>query len=287
MVGKVLCERFDNKKLHVYSSLMPSVSCVYYSRIDDDGSRLLNFLNAVDVVIYVSNIGTPVDSILDFPANTIKNCNFFLNFIAALKVLTKPIPWIIFISSGGAVYGNVEPILNGIKESHSCNPITPYGMHKFSMERWLQFAAQELGFNWNILRPANLYGKSLGDDRNQGVIGVWAKKLSLGDSICIPSSKNITRDYLHVDDFCNAIELLLKNRVAPNVIYNVGTNSGHSILDILDVFKIYFDDIKIVESELYDNPILWNVLNSDLLIGHVNWKPNYDLDTGISEFLSL
>ncbi len=63
---------------------------------------------------------------------------------------------IIFISSGGAIYG--EPDYFPADEEHPTRPLSPYGITKLTGEKYVQFYHHVYNLNFGILRYANVYG---------------------------------------------------------------------------------------------------------------------------------
>jgi len=64
---------------------------------------------------------------------------------------------IIFVSSGGTVYG--IPNETPIKETHPTNPVCSYGISKLSIEKYLKLYHSLYGVDYCILRLANPYGE--------------------------------------------------------------------------------------------------------------------------------
>ena len=80
---------------------------------------------------------------------------------------------IVFPSSGGTVYGNVD---SGIaRETDTLRPTIPYGIGKMMCEEILQYYAQ-FGISSTILRVGNVYGSPLARISNQGVIDVFCSE---------------------------------------------------------------------------------------------------------------
>ena len=150
----------------------------------------------------------------------------------------------IVFSSSCAVYGLPEFL--PLTESHSCNPISPYGQTKLMVEKVLQDCAQAYNLKYVILRYFNAAGAmpehQLSEQHTpethlipllfratyqQTVFKIFGHDYNTSDGSCI-------RDYLHVWDLAAAhylaFEHLQKN--LPNEIFNLGTGHGYSVLQV-------------------------------------------------------
>jgi UDP-glucose 4-epimerase len=149
-------------------------------------------------------------------------------------------------SSTGAVYGNVES--RAVSETSACNPINPYGMSKWMIERILSDYRKAYGLNSFCLRYFNASGADISADIGelrenethliprammalQGHISDFA---IFGDDYDTPDGTAI-RDYIHVTDLAAAhvaaLNLLEQNH--PGGAFNLGTGMGFSVRAIL------------------------------------------------------
>lgn len=289
-LGESLLWHLKQMDVCVYTDKVHLYNCRTFLRsqnlVDD---QLMAFLEYTDVVIYLSQIGTPINSEIYFPDNTVENLSLFAFFLHALKSLDSiKLPRIIYVSSGGMVYGAAKPSECGLTENFSCNPITPYGISKYINERLLAYLGFAIDLNYTIVRPSNVYGKLSNINSNQGVIGVWASRLRHNQPLVVPLDLNIVRDYIHVTDFCEAIRLLIGAPVASGNIYNVGTCIGTSLYQLLKLFRNVSPTLKTLPrfNENSKNIIQWNVLNYDKIKSDLGWEPKIDVKAGISSLLS-
>ena len=78
-----------------------------------------------------------------------------------------------------------------------------------------------------------------------------------------------SRDFIHIEDLCNAITMLIdKNEYG---IIDIGTGTSHKITDIMNHFGIDFEGKIGSESERLDNKADVKTLYK------YGWKPEYDL----------
>lgn len=126
---------------------------------------------------------------------------------------------IVFASTGGAIYG--EQDMFPANEQHRTDPLSPYGIAKLTIEKYLQFYAATYGIPFVALRYGNVYGPRQNALGEAGVIAIFAGKLLQRTAPTIYGDGKQTRDYIYIDDVvaCNMRAL------DPGVrgIFNVGT----------------------------------------------------------------
>jgi UDP-glucose 4-epimerase len=84
-----------------------------------------------------------------------------------------------------------------------------------------------------------------------------------------------------VDDLVSAIMKLIQYE-GPHSIFNVGSGSGHSVLDILNMLSNTIGHLpKIEHLPARDFDVPSNILNSQLLEKEVGWQPEVSLQQGI------
>lgn len=153
-------------------------------------------------------------------------------------------------SSSACVYG--EPEYLPIDEKHPLNPSNPYGQNKVDIELMLlKDSYFSLSCATSILRYFNPIGclseEVIGElpiNKPQNLmpflISVANDKFSVlevfGDDYDTHDGTPI-RDYIHVEDLINAHYLALNESKFCCEIYNVGSSSGYSVLDIISAFE--------------------------------------------------
>jgi UDP-glucose 4-epimerase len=207
-----------------------------------------------------------------------------LEWLDKISVL-NPKPTFIFLSSGGAVYGESS---RASKEEDELNPMNPYGIAKVSFEKYLQFYSYSYDFPVVILRPSNVYGP-LNIDLKQGVIQNFIQSSAQNKLITIWGNGKVVRDYLFIDDF---IELVVKVIAERSTIlkdsnfrcFNVGSGVGYSVNEIADMVLSHFDHkirINHIESTIVEPS--FNVLDITRAKLELNWEPKFDINLGISK----
>ncbi len=135
---------------------------------------------------------------------------------------------VLFASTGGAIYGEQESF--PAAEEHPARPLSPYGVSKLAIERYLFFYHVTYGLHATCLRYANVYGERQSAYGEAGVVAIFLDRLLAGKAPTINGSGEQTRDYLHVSD---VVQANLASAGRPGFhVYNVGTGVETSVLDL-------------------------------------------------------
>ena len=140
----------------------------------------------------------------------------------------------IYISSGGAVYG--EPEYLPCDESHPINPICQYGASKHTVEHYLYMYRVNYGMEFTVLRYANVYGPRQNPHGEAGVVAIFTGQMLEGQQVVINGDGNQTRDFVYVAD-CASGNLLALNAGSVDGVFNVGSGRETSINEIFSELK--------------------------------------------------
>ena len=186
---------------------------------------------------------------------------------------------IIFSSTGGAIYGEQESF--PANEDHPLYPLSPYGVAKLTVEKYLYYYDFAYGIKSTIFRYANVFGPRQNPHGEAGVIAIFFEKFINDQKAIINGDGKQTRDFIFVDDIVRANLLALNNN--KSCILNLGTGVEKNIIEVYDhVSKVCnhrnppnFDPPKTGEQ-------LRSVLSIDRAKDFLNWEPKIDFETGIS-----
>ena len=137
---------------------------------------------------------------------------------------------IVFISSGGTVYGIPRQI--PVPESHATDPLVSYGISKLAIEKYLHLYKVLHGLDYTVLRVANPFGERQRVNAAQGAVAVFLHKALAGETIEIWGDGSVTRDYVYIRDVVNAFVKAMDYEGEPRV-FNIGSGEGRSLNDIL------------------------------------------------------
>ena len=146
-------------------------------------------------------------------------------------------------SSSAATYGN--PVMTPVQEIDPAEPISPYGHSKLMIDWMLKSYQQAYNLDFVSFRYFNACGadsqarhgqpngathiiaRVLESVKNQQDFTLYGSDYPTEDGTCI-------RDYIHVQDLAEA-HIVAMDKQIPSDIYNLGTNTGYSNLEIIRV----------------------------------------------------
>lgn len=214
------------------------------------------------------------DPIFDARVNIIGSLNL-LNACARHKVSK-----IIFASTGGAIYGEQDYF--PADEKHPPDPLSPYGVTKLAIEKYLLFYRETYGIDYVSLRYANVYGPRQNPWGEAGVVAIFAQRLLAGKQAVINGGGMQTRDFVFVDDVVQANLLALD--YSKSGIFNIGTGIE---TDINSVFRIIREKAGSKQKEIHAPAMPGeqqrSVLDSSLAERALGWNPRFDLDQGLAK----
>lgn len=278
-------------------TVLDNLSCGYQDAVpagnlvvgDIADAALLDQLfraNSFDGVMHFAAFIQVGESVLD-PAK------YYRNNVANTQVLLDAmvrhgVSRFIF-SSTAAIFG--EPVHAPIDEAHPLNPINPYGRSKLMVEQILEDYDRAYGLKSVCLRYFNAAGADpkarLGERHDpethliplilqaasgrRNAITVFGTDYDTPDGTCI-------RDYVHVNDLCDAHMLALARLVSGggSARYNLGNGNGFSVREVIDTARaVTGRDISVVYGERRAGDAARLVADSCLICSELGWKPRH------------
>lgn len=248
-----------------------------------DKTDFLKYFHGVDTVIHLVSTVFP-DEDTDNIENAIEE-NVFPTLNLLRSMLKANCKKIVFISSGGTIYGNHNS--SSIREKESGFPISNYGIIKDIIEKYIFLFNYFYGLDYRIIRLANPYSSENITGRKQGIIPILIDKIKTGEKIQIWGDGTNKRDYIHIDDAIQAILEIMEYRGKEKIV-NVGTGVGYSINDIIEILSSHMgvDNLQIEYTVARKCDVNNNILDTKILNNSVKFKPSYSLDEGIKEILN-
>lgn len=195
---------------------------------------------------------------------------------------TLPIKKLIFVSSGGTVYG--EPQILPIPEMHPTNPISPYGITKLALEKYAQMYHKLKGLPVVCVRPSNPYGEGQRAFVGQGFVPTAIASILSGKEITVFGESGTVRDYIYVEDVAKGLVAALDSAVAGEC-YNIGSGIGRSNLEIIQQLAVFARlqgvNLVVKHAPLRSFDVTANVLESRKLFTASGWKARTPLEEGL------
>ena len=212
-----------------------------YSNLNNVEIRQIDYINdknfddvLTDIDIIFNLISTCVPGNVDFnlKKDIAENSMSMINCLDSC--VKNNVKKIIFLSSGGAIYGNKN---KSCSEKDETNPISSYGLQKLLLEKIIFLYNYRFGLHYNIIRLSNPYGPYQKPNRGQGVINTFLFNIYNDKILNIFGDGNNIRDYIYIKD---AIKMIVNVSFSnTDGIFNIGSGKGMSINDlVIDISNI-------------------------------------------------
>ncbi len=204
-----------------------------------------------------------------------------VNILGSLNLLelsvSNKVKRFIFASSGGAIYG--EPNVLPADESTVAVPVSPYGISKYSVEKYLYYYKEVQGLDYVSLRYANVYGPRQNPEGEAGVISIFCTKILDNEPCLIFGDGSQTRDYVYVSDVARANVISLNGRAG---IYNVGTGVKTSVTDLIEILKnTSSGQVDVKHTDPRPGEVQDIYLNYKHISEILGWRPEIEIKSGI------
>jgi nucleoside-diphosphate-sugar epimerase len=247
--------------------------CVY----QNDENAWKEVLTDLEVDILIHNgavVGTDVVG-LDPIGATSTNVTGTYSLIRVANSLKIPIVYL----GTTVIYDTAEYQKEDILEDSLRGPHTYYGHLKLLGENLIKSYAND----WSIIRPLFAFG-GIGDMNSliaKTFYGYFAKK----DGIDMFLNPNKVKDYLHVNDFCDAVAIICSQRQHKGDDFNIAAETPVMTKEIVEMMSI-------IAGEDLNRLIQWHP-ETDYLGNHrlssrkfkamTGWEPKFTLDQGLRD----
>lgn len=194
-------------------------------------------------------------------------------------------------SSSAATYGT--PVMTPVQEVDPTEPISPYGQSKLMIDWMLKSYAHAYGLDYVSFRYFNACGadsqarhgqrpgathliaRVLESIKNKQNFIMYGTDYPTPDGTCI-------RDYIHVEDLAEA-HILATDKTIPSDIYNLGTNQGHSNLEVVkEAARITGHNISMIHGPRREGDPSELTANADKFANISGWQSKFTLHDMIS-----
>jgi UDP-glucose 4-epimerase len=248
----------------------------------------------LDTIFTTHNITTVIHlaASANVPDSVVRPLPYYQNnvtgSISLLKKMKQYSVKSILFSSTAAVYG--IPVNNTIIETDILKPVNPYGWSKLFDEQIIADTAAAHGLEYIIFRYFCAAGATAKNGESRGyeshliplvidtALGKRDEIKVFGNQFPTPDGTGV-RDYIHVSDIARAHELALaKLGTVTNQIFNLGTNAGYSVLEIIEETEKVLGqkvNFSIVNERPGDPPSL--IALAHKAKEQLGWEPSYNL----------
>ncbi len=139
---------------------------------------------------------------------------------------------VVFPSSGGTIYGDVEPGDLPCTEDQPQWPKSPYAASKKAALDYFRIYRDLYGIDFTILALGNVYGARQDPHGEAGVVAIFSTRIAAGEPCIVNGDGAQTRDYVYVDDVVDAFARAADAGRGSGELINIGTGIETSVNDI-------------------------------------------------------
>ena len=236
---------FDNLSTGLRENLFPDIPFIHGDLLIPEQVRAA--MRGIRSVVHLAALKAAGDSMLEPERYALHNLNGTVNLLHAAG--TAGVRHFVF-SSSAAVYG--EPQYLPLDENHPTEPANFYGQTKLQIEMLLSWFSRLRNMRYAGLRYFNAAGydpdgevRGLEKEPNnllplvlETLLG-WRENLEVYGTDYDTEDGSCIRDYIHVSDLADAHlrALSFLEEQDEDLVLNLGTSKGISVLEILDVAK--------------------------------------------------
>jgi len=205
-----------------------------------------------------------------------------VNVLGSLNILDNAyrhgVKKIMFSSTGGALYGGAEEIPT--PEPYPTYPLSPYGIHKLTFEKYLNYFYKAHGQKYTSLRFSNVYGPRQYKGGEAGVVSIFIDN-AVNNKTCFINGDGLqTRDYVYVDDVVGAFVAAAQSDYIGEINVSIGIESN--LLEIITAIeKALGKEIAKEFRDAMPGEERRSCLDYSKANKILNWQPKIFLDEGI------
>lgn len=204
-----------------YHSLYNGIRIPKY-QLEPESNQVLYFISTVDNYNIFTDTTKDIETNLILLMKILDSCknkygdDFVFNFISS---------WF--------VYGKTNDL--PAREDTICNPTGFYSITKRAAEQLLISYCETFNIKYRILRLGNVYG--IGDNKvskKKNALQFLINQIKNNQPVNLYNEGQNIRDFSHVIDICNGINLVINDLSTINNIYNIASGEPTKIIDIIN-----------------------------------------------------
>lgn len=189
----------------------------------------------------------------------------------------------VLVTSTSETYGTAQYV--PIDENHPMIGQSPYSATKIAADQLAISFYRSFNLPVKIVRPFNTYGPR---QSARAIVPTIISQLLSGRGKLSLGNLSPTRDLTYVKDTCKGFLEIFKTDKLFGEITNVGMGDEISIGELVKKINFLISSKAIVEQDTIrvrpENSEVERLLcNNTKLISNTNWKPDYNLETGLLE----
>jgi nucleoside-diphosphate-sugar epimerase len=284
-IGSFVAERFykENHSIFIIDNLSvgrkENISFPHKSMITDitdvQCEAFFKTYN-IDVVIHCA-AQTQVKRSVDDPVED--SSTNILGLINMLHLSKKyRVKQFVFCSSA-AIYGENQQL--PLKEEEEANPISPYGLSKWTGELYCKKWEELYGVSSLIYRFSNVYGPRQHLSQESSVITFFTKLMLEDRQVTIYGDGEQTRDFIYVGDVAEAIYRGVMSQLSG--VYNLSTATEVTINQLVEEMSKHHPITDIHHGDSRPGDIRRSILDNTKVKRDLDWVPKYRLNEGLEK----
>ncbi|MEK9835512.1 MAG: UDP-glucose 4-epimerase GalE [Deltaproteobacteria bacterium] len=287
---------FDNLSTGLRENLFPDIPFIHGDLLIPEQVRAA--MRGIRSVIHLAALKAAGDSMLEPERYALHNLNGTVNLLHAAG--TAGVRHFVF-SSSAAVYG--EPQYLPLDENHPTEPANFYGQTKLQIEMLLSWFSRLRDMRYAGLRYFNAAGydpdgevRGLEKEPNnllplvlETLLG-WRENLEVYGTDYDTEDGSCIRDYIHVSDLADAHlrALSFLEEQDEDLVLNLGTSKGISVLEILDAAKkVSGMDLPVIHSDRRPGDPAVVLASAEKAERLLEWSPAFsDVETILKTMLA-
>ena len=287
---------FDNLSTGLRENLFPDIPFIHGDLLIPEQVRAA--MRGIRSVIHLAALKAAGDSMLEPERYALHNLNGTVNLLHAAG--TAGVRHFVF-SSSAAVYG--EPQYLPLDENHPTEPANFYGQTKLQIEMLLSWFSRLRNMRYAGLRYFNAAGydpdgevRGLEKEPNnllplvlETLLG-WRENIEVYGTDYDTEDGSCIRDYIHVSDLADAHlrALSFLEEQDEDLVLNLGTSKGISVLEILDAArKVSGMDLPVIHSDRRPGDPAVVLASAEKAERLLEWSPAFsDVETILKTMLA-
>ena len=287
---------FDNLSTGLRENLFPDIPFIHGDLLIPEQVRAA--MRGIRSVIHLAALKAAGDSMLEPERYALHNLNGTVNLLHATR--TAGVRHFVF-SSSAAVYG--EPQYLPLDENHPTEPANFYGQTKLQIEMLLSWFSRLRNMRYAGLRYFNAAGydpdgevRGLENEPNnllplvlETLLG-WRENLEVYGTDYDTEDGSCIRDYIHVSDLADAHlrALSFLEEQDEDLVVNLGTSKGISVLEILDAAKkVSVMDLPVILTDRRPGDPAVVIASAEKAERLLEWSPAFsDVETILKTMLA-
>ena len=266
---------FDNISSGKVENINPKARFIEVDISEDYFDECIDWFDGVDTVFHTAARARVQPSIIDPISFNKTNVDGTLTL---LKMAVDSGVRRFVYSASSSAYGNTNVLPT--PESHSTNPLSPYGAQKLMGEIYCKTFSQVYDIETVSLRYFNVYGeRQLLEGAYCLVMGIFLQQRLNNKPMTIRGDGEQRRDFTYVSDVVDAnIKASQSDKVGKGEVINVGNGNNRSVNQIADMIggdRITVDPVVEPRETLADNTKAHELLD---------WKPTMIIEDWVKQY---